>query len=71
MAQQTDPAALEVVVDRDVCEGHGQCEFAAPGVFTIDDDGTVQYVESPPESDRQAVTNAVRLCPVQAIRLRS
>jgi ferredoxin len=58
-----------VVVDREVCEGHGQCEFAAPQVFTIDDEGTVQYVETPPETERPAVSNAVRLCPVQAIRL--
>jgi ferredoxin len=64
-------STLEVVVDRDICEGHGQCEFAAPDVFTIDDEGAVQYVEHPPEAARSGVTNAVRLCPVQAIRIRA
>jgi ferredoxin len=61
--------ALRVVVDRAICQGHGQCEFAAPEVFTVLEDGTVDYVEQPPESERVNVETAVRRCPVRAITL--
>lgn len=60
---------MRVSVDRSVCQSHGQCEFAAPAVFTIDDDGVVQYAERPDESLRDAVESAVDVCPVQAISL--
>lgn len=59
---------MKVVVDWDLCEGHGQCEFAAPEVFTVDDDGNLEVLdESPPESGRRAVEQAVRRCPTRAL----
>ena len=60
---------MRIVVDREVCQGHGQCEFAAPDVFSVQDDGSVAYEERPPESERANVENAVRRCPVRAITL--
>lgn len=60
---------MHVDVDLELCQVHGQCEFAAPDVFSIDDDGTVEWQTTPPESERAAVAEAVRLCPVQAITL--
>jgi ferredoxin len=60
---------MRVTVDEDLCQGHGQCEMAAPEVFSLDDDGTLQYVEQPSDADRDAVEQAERFCPVQAIRL--
>ena len=60
---------MRVDVDLDLCQAHGQCEFAAPDVFSVDDDGSVEWQATPPESERAAVQQAVRLCPVQAIKL--
>jgi ferredoxin len=60
---------LDVIVDMDLCDGHGQCEFAAPNVFRLDDAGDLEYESHPPASERANVQQAVRVCPVQAIRL--
>lgn len=59
---------MRVVVDWNLCESHGQCEFAAPDVFTIDDDGELQVLqENPSESERVNVEQAVRRCPSRAL----
>lgn len=61
---------MKVHVDWDLCEGHGQCEYAAPDVFTIDDDGQLEVLdETPPEDQRKAVDQAVRRCPVRALAI--
>jgi ferredoxin len=60
---------MTVMVDDDLCQGHGECELAAPEVFSLDDDGTLHVVEQPPEANREAVQRAERSCPVQAIRV--
>jgi ferredoxin len=60
---------LNVVVDMEVCDGHGQCEFAAPAVFRLDDEGNLHYEAHPDASERARVEEAVRVCPTQAIRL--
>jgi ferredoxin len=57
-----------VVVDRDVCQNHGQCVFAAPQVFELDDDGElVQLQDEVGEDLRDVVEDAADVCPVQAI----
>lgn len=61
---------MRVVVDRGLCVGHGQCEFAAPDVFTINDDGDLELDENPPESERANVEQALVSCPVRALALR-
>jgi ferredoxin len=59
---------IKVVVDRDVCQNHGQCVFSAPQVFELDDDGElVQLQDEVDESLRDAVEEAADVCPVQAI----
>lgn len=61
---------MKIVVDWDLCEGHGQCEFAAPDVFTIDDDGDLEVLdETPGEDQRAAVEQAVRRCPTHALSI--
>jgi ferredoxin len=61
---------MKVVVDWDLCESHGQCEFAAPNVFSINDNGDLDVLEGPlPESEVGPVEQAVRRCPVQALKL--
>src|SRR5277367_408182 len=36
---------LEIDVDRDACMGSGNCVFAAPGVFDLDDDSIARVVD--------------------------
>ncbi|MFC4950191.1 ferredoxin [Pseudonocardia sp. GCM10023141] len=60
---------MKISVDMDVCDVHGQCAFAAPDVFQLDDVGDLTYDSEPDDSTRANVENAVRLCPVQAIRI--
>lgn len=59
---------MKVLVDPDLCEGHGKCEAAAPEVFELgDDDLSHVLVDDVPDELRQKVENAIRLCPRQAI----
>jgi ferredoxin len=59
---------MRVVVDRDLCQGHGACEGEAPEVFSVSKRGELTVVDpSPPESLRAAVTLAVKYCPTHAL----
>lgn len=59
---------MKVTIDFDLCQGHGVCMGEAPEVFRVNDDGEVNILqESPPESQRKKVENAVRFCPTGAI----
>jgi ferredoxin len=61
---------MKVTVDRGKCQGHAQCEDAAPEVFEVDDDALVHLrTENPPDELRAKVDNAVHWCPVDAIRI--
>jgi ferredoxin len=61
---------VRVVVDWDLCESNGLCMAAAPEVFELQDDDTLMILqETPDESLRPKVVDAVRACPKQAITL--
>jgi ferredoxin len=61
---------IKVVVDRDICQNHGQCVFAAPQVFELDDDGElVQLQDEVGEELRANVEEAADVCPTQAITI--
>jgi ferredoxin len=61
---------MKVVVDYDLCEANAVCMDVAPEVFRVDDQDMLHIlIESPPESLRKKVEDAVRLCPRQALRL--
>ena len=62
---------MKVIVEFDRCELHGDCVLAAPDVFDIGDDDDVVSVldEHPSEELRPKVEEAIRNCPVAAIRL--
>lgn len=60
-----------VAIDRDACQGYACCIMALPAVFDLDDEtgkAVVQQSE-PDDSLRSAVDDAVRSCPVHAIRI--
>jgi sterol 14-demethylase len=60
-----------IVVDRDLCQGHGVCESEAPEVFVVERKATTVTVldETPPETQRAAVEAAVRYCPTPALSI--
>ena len=62
---------MRIAVDRDRCIGAGMCAFTAPAVFDQDPEEAVVVllVESPPETERAAVQEAVDRCPAAVIRL--
>jgi ferredoxin len=60
---------MKVVVDMNKCQDHGQCVFAAPDVFQLDDGGRLAYVSDPDDALRAEVEDAADVCPLQAIRI--
>ncbi len=60
---------MKVYVDNGKCADHGQCVFAAPEVFELDENGKLVYVSDPDESLRDAVEEAADVCPLQAITI--
>ncbi|WP_250572527.1 FAD-dependent oxidoreductase [Nonomuraea sediminis] len=60
---------MRVVVDLTRCQGHGQCVFAAPGVFAMHGQEALVYDPNPDEAERDRVRRAVAACPVQAIHV--
>jgi ferredoxin len=61
---------MKIVIDRDLCDGHGMCEAMAHEYFELDDDEFLTILdESPPEEDRDKVYAAVQSCPARALTL--
>lgn len=60
---------MKVVVDMNKCQDHGQCVFAAPDVFSLDDSGHLVHVSDPDDALRDEVEEAADVCPLQAIRI--
>ncbi|MDQ4054701.1 MAG: ferredoxin [Actinomycetota bacterium] len=60
---------MNVDVDRAICEIHAQCVYAAPAVFSLDEDDELVYDPVPDTMHDDAVRDAALVCPVQAIRL--
>lgn len=61
---------MRIVVDRDLCQGHGVCESEAPGIFHVGKGSQLEVlVSSPPEDRRDEVAAAVRYCPTSALTI--
>lgn len=62
---------MRVGVDLGLCQGHAQCEDAAPDVFVVRDDGLAHVLrESVDDTDSiTRVRDANRRCPVDAVLL--
>jgi ferredoxin len=61
---------MRIVIDWDLCQGHGNCMADAPEVFKVDEKGTLTVLlETPPETLRASVENAVSYCPTGAISI--
>lgn len=62
---------MRVVADTGICQGHQLCQGEAPDVFGFDEDADVVELlnEFPDESQRNAVTMAVKYCPAFALSI--
>ena len=61
---------LRIVVDMDLCQGHGVCESEAPDLFEVDRDRKVAVLdEAPGEDHRTALELAVKYCPTHALSI--
>lgn len=62
--------AWRLVVDRDLCQGHGTCEGEAPDLFEVPKSGQVEVlVERPDDTARKAAEAAVKYCPTHALSI--
>ncbi len=59
---------LDIRIDRDTCMGSGNCQFWAPGVFDLDDEGIAIVVDPAAQPDDKVVL-AAQGCPTQAIKV--
>lgn len=61
---------MKVVVDPDLCQGHGDCVMEAPEVFALNGDGPVRVLlDEPPVKLHGKVADALRYCPTGAISI--
>ena len=62
--------AFRIVVDRDLCQGHGTCEGEAPELFEVGKDRQVVVLDPQPgDAARRAAELAVKYCPTHALSL--
>ena len=61
--------ALEIEIDRSVCQGEKECVKRAPRTFSLDRDG-VSRAASQPGDDDTSIRNAANACPHFAIKVR-
>jgi ferredoxin len=61
---------MRIVVDYDLCESNAICMQIAPDVFEVRDDDFLYVLnETPAESMREKMEEAVQRCPKQAISI--
>jgi O-6-methylguanine DNA methyltransferase len=67
---QTGDKPTKIVVDWDRCESNARCAEVAPDIFHVGEDDKLEVLnENPPESARERVLKAVKVCPKQAISI--
>lgn len=64
-----DGDKLEIIIDRDECIGDGACCSDAPGTFEMDDEN-IAILKTPWTDDREAILEAARNCPTEAITVK-
>jgi ferredoxin len=62
---------MKIVVDLDLCQGHGVCAEEAPELFALDTATSKVVVQDahPPEALRAKLAAAVKYCPTRALRI--
>lgn len=61
---------MKAAIDLGLCQGHGQCQEAAPKVFEVRDDGYAYLLVDTISPDEETnARDAANRCPEEAIRL--
>jgi ferredoxin len=60
---------MKIVVDLNRCESYAQCCFAAPAVFKLHGEASLEYDPAPDDALRAQIVRAAAACPVQAISI--
>ena len=62
---------MRIVVDLDLCQGHGVCESEAPSVFVVEKgaESVTILTERPGPELAEEVALAIEYCPTRAIRI--
>ena len=61
---------FRIIVDRDLCQGHGVCEGEAPELFEVGREMSVVVLdERPDDAHRKAAELAVKFCPTHALSI--
>ena len=66
---------MKIEVDLGKCQDHGQCVYAAPDLFALDDDGRLTlrqqtagvYTSDVDDTNAEELHEAAEVCPLQAI----
>ncbi len=58
---------LTVRIERDTCIGSANCIKSAPELFQLDDEKICSFTPDPGTIERDAVLEACRVCPVDAL----
>lgn len=61
---------VEIVINRQLCEGHGLCELTAPQIYVLDDEGQAVLRQPIDDTLVAAAEAGARVCPVAAIGIR-
>ena len=59
---------MKVIVDRDLCQGIGNCTAIAPGVFQLDEENKAVATHTEDVS-QEKIREAAESCPLDAIIL--
>jgi ferredoxin len=61
---------MRIIVDHNLCTGHGRCAAVAPNVYQLDAEGFSAIVEADVEpGDEDAARAGASNCPERAIRI--
>jgi ferredoxin len=61
---------MRLIVDHELCSGHGRCAAVAPSVYRLDDEGYCAIVEADvASSDEDAARAGANNCPERAITI--
>ncbi|MFV0307486.1 MAG: ferredoxin [Desertimonas sp.] len=58
---------MKIVIDRELCAGHGRCVELLPDVFELDEDGFSRLRDGAADPERGALERVAALCPELAI----
>ena len=64
-----DAKVSKVIVDPDLCIGSASCVAIAPDIFDLGEDGKAYVKEGADMSQVEAILDAARSCPTEAIKV--